>query len=361
VLSDEAQAYIHHNLHVRRFSPGQVVLGGAQEDQLCFVIHGRVSCNVVGGDDGADGGAAPVAVASGTPAKALGSSKLFGLLGQAAPSAAAAQPDSRSVGDPFDRVRTHGAQTLSLAPGAVLGEWDTLDLHAPPGGQLQVVAETQLATLVLPEAPLRTALQMDDALHINLGYANALRRTFCLLHRLEPFCRWRSSKLWRWLENWHQVTTTKAGESLGFEWKLLVLVRGECLIDGEVAAPPELQKASSTQSSKPDSGLNGGPGPSPDKRGRKGSTLGAAAGMLGLYKQTSMAAGVAAVRRVTGPELLVYSEGRNYAFSREAVLVTPNGDCDTSWLSAENVAAAPSSAPALERKPPPVADDRLEA
>ena len=47
---------------------------------------------------------------------------------------------------------------------------------------MEVVAETQLATLVLPEAPLRTALQMDDALHINLGYANALRRTFCLLH-----------------------------------------------------------------------------------------------------------------------------------------------------------------------------------
>ena len=178
-----------------RFQPGEVILDAASHSKgvVYFPLSGQVRCD----------------------------------LDPSTSSAATPDDPHGTAGEPFAK-RNAEPVVFSPSAGAPLGEWLLLQ---PQLAQLpRVVAHTPVSCVCLTEDVLVAALQQDDQLATNFWWARCQRETFCMLRKLEPFCWWQPSKVWKWIQLGRHIKVPEGRGQLGVNAPFIVLVQGKCHI-----------------------------------------------------------------------------------------------------------------------------------
>jgi len=134
-------------------------------------------------------------------------------------------PSTERAGEPFTEKTP---VVFSPPSGSPLGEWLLLQ---PNLAELpKVVAHSTCHCVQLTEDTLTGAMQQDEQLMTNLWWARCQRETFCFLRRLEPFCWWQASKLWKWVSFGRHVKVPEGKGHIGASVPFVVLVQGKCSI-----------------------------------------------------------------------------------------------------------------------------------
>ena len=136
-------------------------------------------------------------------------------------------------GEPFTSVgvvqpRKKGSDKYVLTPaaGAAIGEWLLLSMNL---SQIpRVVAHSAVSAVTLSEDALVAAMQQDDQVVANLWWSRCQRETFCFLRKLEPFCWWQPSKLWRWTSLGKHAKVSEGRGILGATAPFVILLQGRC-------------------------------------------------------------------------------------------------------------------------------------
>ena len=122
--------------------------------------------------------------------------------------------------------KTGSKYVMAPPAGAPLGEWLMLSMSV---SQIpRIVAHTAVETLCLTEDIITGAMQQDEQVATNLWWARCQRETYCFLRKLEPFCWWQPSKLWRWISMGKHVKVSEGRGILGAIAPFVVLVQGRC-------------------------------------------------------------------------------------------------------------------------------------
>jgi len=227
-LGTSLAASMTKKLTTHRFAPGEQILTtpssamegptkGCGEGSIVFIISGQVACDVDPkpaakereGDDGGGGGGEG----------ALGAGEPF------------------HICDGKAKETNGGPVVLTPPAGAPFGEW----LLLQPGlAQVpRIVAHSTTTLLSLTEHDLTVAMQADDNLATNFWWGRTQREAFIFLRKLEPYCWWQPSKLWRWLQYGKHVKIPEGKGQLAVQAAFVVLVHGRChvmLQDGERGA-----------------------------------------------------------------------------------------------------------------------------
>ena len=94
-------------------------------------------------------------------------------------------------------------------------------------GQHLETAARQHLTEVSSEHDLTAAMQQDEQIAATFWWSRTQREAFVLLRKLEPFCWWHASKLWRWLAMGRHVKVPEGKGQLGADGApFVVLIHG---------------------------------------------------------------------------------------------------------------------------------------
>ena len=375
-LDKKVMSALMRKLTVHRYQPGDTLLdagtltGSSEPPSVCFVLSGQVACDLDptavydGADDGGKGGGDSLGhgaahddplASAGEPfvnsASALttpkGGFRGFG----GAVGIGGAQSDDNGVAIGRSEGRQGNGRFLLTPPaGAPLGEWLLLQpglAHVP-----RVVAHTPTTCLKLSERDLFAAMQADEGLATNLWWGRTQREAYCFLRKLEPFCWWYPSKLWRWVMLGKFVKVPEGRGQLGVQAPFVVLVQGRCHVMYQEVPIGSDAEAGARQQSR-------GRGDRDARRSSLGSMklLGsgariadlltfhhskAGAGAFGspgsaLLRPHSPLAGLAGGgmggggRWVPGPEIIHCHEEIAYHFARDSLVFVPS-ELSLTWL-----------------------------
>jgi len=253
-------------------------------------------------------------------------------------------------GEPF--ARDNDPFLFAPPAGAPLGEWLLLQPNLVQ--QPRVIAHTQVHAVTLTEDVMLGAMQNDEFLANNLWWARTQRETFCFLRKLEPFCWWQPSKLWRWLGYGRHVKVPEGKGQLGAHAPFVVLVQGKCHVSyndsltaggvaggmggGEVSLTP--QRESTGGRAKGQGGM---------QRDRLGSMklLGSGARIADLltfqshHSKDIEPSGVSGGGKwVPGPDVVHCHEEIAYHFARDSLVFIPS-EKSLPWLPSNYIFGPP--------------------
>jgi len=378
-LNKELMKALMRKLSRHTYQPGDTLLdagtltGSSEPPSVCFVLSGQVACDLdptavydgvddggKGGSDGLGHGAShddPLSSA-GEPfvnsASALSTPKGgFGGFGGGGGGAGGAQADDggKALGRSEGRQGS-GVFLLTPPAGAPLGEWLLLQpglAHVP-----RVVAHTPTTCVKLSERDLFAAMQKDEGIAHNLWWGRTQREAYCFLRKLEPFCWWYPSKLWRWVMMGKFVKVPEGRGQLGVQAPFVVLVQGRCHVmyqdvgsvsnDAEPAAGGRQQSRGradrdARRSSLGSMKLLGSGARIADlltfhHTKAAGGAFGTPSALLRPHSPLAGLAGGGAGgggRWVPGPEIIHCHEEIAYHFARDSLVFVPS-DASLTWL-----------------------------